>query len=149
MASLKTDALSTLAAVTSPSDTDLLPVGTGGGNTLKKLTWANLVASIKTALGIGTIDTAITDKYALAKISTVTVEAGTVAANGFSGNIATTFTKISDDAKCIPVLINGGWLTCTKCTINGNTLSTEFANWSNGSHSGGGTFYILQFVKMK
>ena len=147
--SFTTEALSTLASVATPADTDLLPVGTGGGNVLKKLTWSNLVTTLKSALGIETINSAITGMLALATISTVTVNAGTVEAGRFSGTKSATFTKVRDDAVCVPVLVSSGWLTCIKSIVSGNTLNTEFANWSGASHSGGGTFYILQFVKMK
>lgn len=50
--SLITEALSTLQAVTSPADTDLIPVGTSNGETMKKLTFANLVSSLKSKLKI-------------------------------------------------------------------------------------------------
>nr|DAV21407.1 MAG TPA: hypothetical protein [Caudoviricetes sp.] len=61
MASLKTEALSTLASVTTPADTDLLPVGTGGGAIMKKLTFANLVSSLKSKLGIDELITKATN----------------------------------------------------------------------------------------
>lgn len=43
-----TKTISSLDAVTSPADTDLLPVGTSSGATLKKLTIANLKSKIAT-----------------------------------------------------------------------------------------------------
>lgn len=61
MASLKTEALSTLVSVTTLADTDLLPVGTGGGAIMKKLTFANLVSSLKSKLGIDELITKATN----------------------------------------------------------------------------------------
>lgn len=52
MASIKTDALSKLESVEEPADIDLIPVGTGGGNVLKKLTVANMITWLKEKIGI-------------------------------------------------------------------------------------------------
>ena len=60
MASFTTEVLSALASVVTLTDTDLLPVGTESGGILKKLTWANLIVALKSALGIETINNAIT-----------------------------------------------------------------------------------------
>lgn len=76
MASFTTETLSTLASVVTPADTDLLPVGTGSGGILNKLTWTNLIVALKSALGIETINNAITGKFALASITTLTINAG-------------------------------------------------------------------------
>mgnify|MGYP003104716231 CR=1 FL=1 len=76
MASFTTEVLSALASVVTLTDTDLLPVGTESGGILKKLTWANLIVALKSALGIETINNAITGKFALASITTLTINAG-------------------------------------------------------------------------
>lgn len=76
MASFTTEVLSALASAITPADTDLLPAGTGSGSILNKLTWANLIVAIKSALGIETINNAITGKFALASITTLTINAG-------------------------------------------------------------------------
>lgn len=59
--SLITEAISALQAVTSPTDTDLIPVGTGGGAAMKKLTFANLVSSLRSKLGIDELTTKATN----------------------------------------------------------------------------------------
>ena len=52
MESLKTDVLSNLASAEELADTDLIPVGTGSGNALKKLTVANMITWLKEKLGL-------------------------------------------------------------------------------------------------
>lgn len=76
MASFTTEVLSALASAITPADTDLLPVGTGSGSILKNLTWTNLIVALKSALRIETINNAITGKFALAFITTLTTNAG-------------------------------------------------------------------------
>lgn len=82
MASFTTEVLSALASVVTLTDTDLLPVGTESGGILKKLTWANLIVALKSALGIETINNAITGKFALASITTLTINAGLTTSGG-------------------------------------------------------------------
>ena len=76
MESFTTEVLSALASVITPADTDLLPVGTVSGGILNKLTWTNLIVALKSALGIETINNAITGKFALASITTLKINAG-------------------------------------------------------------------------
>lgn len=59
--SLITKVISALQAVTAPDDTDLIPVGTNGGAVMKKLTFANLVSSLKSKLGIDELITKATN----------------------------------------------------------------------------------------
>lgn len=63
----------------------------------------------------------------------------------FSDKTSKKFTRISGATYFIPVLIETGWLTYTYSAISGDTVTAQFANWSGGNHSGGGTFVILQF----
>ena len=133
-----------LAAKATPADTDTMIVAEG--NVLKKSTISQLVTFLKEKLGINSLNTKLKDKYVLARIDTVTIPAGDVSAGSITSEKTTTFNKVSDDAICIPICQSTGWLICTKYEINGNKLSAWFGCWS-GSHSGSGTFDILQFVK--
>lgn len=142
--SLKTILMSALTSKATPVDTDTMIVAEG--NTLKKTTIAQLVTFLKEKLGINALNTKLKDKYVLARVDTVTVEAGSVPQATITDAFSVTFNRISDDAICIPICRSTGWLICTKYEINGNKLSAWFGCWS-GSHSGAGTFDILQFVK--
>ena len=134
-----------LAAKETPADTDTMIVAEG--NVLKKSTIAQLVTFQKEKLGIDALNTKLKDKYVLARVDTVTIPAGDVPAASITDKKTVTFNKVSDDAICIPICRSTGWLICTKYEINGNELSAWFGCWS-GSHSGAGTFDILQFVKV-
>ena len=94
------------------------------------------------------LNTKLTDKYVLARIDTVIIPAGDVAGNTITSGKIVTFNRVSDDALCIAVLRGAGWLGCTGTSISGNVLTTYFYSWSGGTHSGAGTFDILQFVKV-
>lgn len=133
-----------LAAKETPADTDTMIVAEG--NVLKKSTIAQLVTFLKEKLGVNSLNSKLKDKYMLARGDTVTVTAGDVPKGTITSCKTTTFNRISDDAICIPVFRGAGWLVCTKCEISGNKLNAWFGCWSE-SHSGGGTFDILQFVK--
>lgn len=143
--SLKTILMSALTSKATPVDTDTMIVAEG--NTLKKTTIAQLVTFLKEKLGINSLNTKLTDKYVLARVDTVTISAGDVSAGSITSEKTATFSKVSDDAICIPICRSTGWLICTKYEINGNKLYAWFGCWS-GSHSGAGTFDILQFVKV-
>ncbi len=135
-----------LAAKETPADTDTMIVAEG--NALKKSTIAQLVTFLKEKLGINALNTKLTDKYVLARIDTVIIPAGDVAGNTITSGKSVTFNRVSDDALCIAVLRGAGWLGCTGTSISGNVLTTYFYSWSGGTHSGAGTFDILQFVKV-
>lgn len=134
-----------LAAKETPADTDTMIVAEG--NVLKKSTIAQLVTFLKEKLGIDALNTKLKDKYVLARVDTVTISVGNVPAASITDKKTVTFNKVSDDAICIPICRSTGWLICTKYEINGNKLYAWFGCWS-GSHSGAGTFDILQFVKV-
>lgn len=123
-----------------PADTDYFLNATG--DVMKKTKVSQLIAWLKEKLGI----TNLTGKYVLARVDTVTISAGDVSAGSITSEKTATFNKVSDDAICIPICRSTGWLICTKYEINGNKLSAWFGCWS-GSHSGAGTFDILQFTK--
>lgn len=93
------------------------------------------------------LNSKLTGKYMLVRVDTVIVPVGDVAAGSITDAKTVTFNRISDDAICIPICRSTGWLICTKYEINGNVLAAWFGCWS-GSHSGAGTFDILQFVKV-
>ena len=135
-----------LAAKATPADTDTMIVAEG--NVLKKSTIAQLVTFLKEKLGVNSLNTKLTDKYVLARIDTVIIPAGDVAGNTITSGKSVTFNRVSDDALCIAVLRGAGWLGCTGTSISGNVLTTYFYSWSGGTHSGAGTFDILQFVKV-
>lgn len=135
-----------LAAKEIPADTDTMIVAEG--NVLKKSTISQLVTFLKEKLGINSLNTKLTDKYVLARIDTVIIPAGDVAGNTITSGKSVTFNRVSDDALCIAVLRGAGWLGCTGTSISGNVLTTYFYSWSGGTHSGAGTFDILQFVKV-
>lgn len=134
-----------LAAKETPADTDTMIVAEG--NVLKKSTIAQLVTFLKEKLGIDALNTKLKDKYVLARVDTVTIPVGDVSAGSITSEKTATFNKVSDDAICVPICRSTGWLICTKYEINGNKLYAWFGCWS-GSHSGSGTFDILQFVKV-
>ena len=134
-----------LAAKETPADTDTMIVAEG--NVLKKSTIAQLVTFLKEKLGIDALNTKLKDKYVLARVDTVTIPSGDVPAASITDKKTVTFNKVSDDAICITICRSTGWLICTKYEINGTELSAWFGCWS-GSHSGAGTFDILQFVKV-
>ena len=134
-----------LAAKETPADTDTMIVAEG--NVLKKSTIAQLVTFLKEKLGIDALNTKLKDKYVLARVDTVTIPVGDVSAGSITSEKTATFNKVSDDAICVPICRSTGWLICTKYEINGNKLYAWFGCWS-GSHSGDGTFDILQFVKV-
>ena len=48
--SLKTDSIVNLSSTTEPTDTDLLPIATSNGATMKKLKWSDLFGTIKKKL---------------------------------------------------------------------------------------------------
>ena len=135
-----------LAAKATPADTDTMIVAEG--NVLKKSTISQMVTFLKEKLGINSLNTKLTDKYVLARIDTVIIPAGDVAGNTITSGKSVTFNRVSDDALCIAVLRGAGWLGCTGTSISGNVLTTYFYSWSGGTHSGAGTFDILQFVKV-
>ena len=135
-----------LAAKATPADTDTMIVAEG--NVLKKSTISQLVTFLKEKLGINSLNTKLTDKYVLARIDTVIIPTGDVAGNTITSGKSVTFNRVSDDALCIAVLRGAGWLGCTGTSISGNVLTTYFYSWSGGTHSGAGTFDILQFVKV-
>ena len=135
-----------LAAKATPADTDTMIVAEG--NVLKKSTISQLVTFLKEKLGINSLNTKLTDKYVLARIDTIIIPAGDVAGNTITSGKSVTFNRVSDDALCIAVLRGAGWLGCTGTSISGNVLTTYFYSWSGGTHSGAGTFDILQFVKV-
>lgn len=139
MASLKTDALSALPATTSLQDTDLIPVGTGSGAALKKMTGANLRKSLFTFSGTG---------YMLLEATTVNVSAPSTAAGKSTGAVTATFTKNANADLLVPIQRTSGWLTCTGMSVSGNTLTTYFLNTTTGTHSGAATFLILQLKKI-
>lgn len=139
MASLKTDVLSALLAATSLQDTDLIPVGTGSGATLKKMTVANLRKALFGFSGTG---------YMLLEATTVNVSAPSTAAGKSTGAVTATFTKNTNADLLIPIQRTSGWLTCTGMSVSGNTLTTYFLNTTTGTHSGSATFLILQFKKI-
>lgn len=132
--------ISAFADNAAPADTDYFLNATG--NVMKKTKVSQLIAWLKEKLGI----TNLTGKYVLARVDTVTISAGDVPAGSITSEKTATFNKVSDDAICIPICRSTGWLICTKYEINGNKLSAWFGCWS-GSHSGTGTFDILQFTK--
>lgn len=138
MASLKTDVLSNLSAATSLQDTDLVPVGTGSGATLEKMTVANLRKALFGFSGTG---------YVLLEATTVNVTAPSTAA-GASASATATFTKNTNADLLIPIQRTSGWLTCTGMSISGNTLTAKFLNTTAGTHSGSATFLILQLKKI-
>lgn len=144
--SLKTILMSALTVKATPADTDTMIVAEG--NTLKKTTIAQLVTFLKEKLGINSLNVKLTGKYMLVRVDTVVVPVGDVNGNYITDAKEITFSKYSDDALCIPIFKGAGWLGCTKYEINGNKLSAWFYSWSGGTHSGSGTFDILQFVKV-
>lgn len=133
--------ISAFADNTAPADTDYFLNATG--NVMKKTKVSQLIAWLKDKLEI----TNLTGKYVLARVDTVTISATDVPAGSITSEKTATFNKVSDDAICIPICRSTGWLICTKYEINGNKLSAWFGCWS-GSHSGTGTFDILQFTKV-
>lgn len=139
MASLKTDVLSNLSAATSLQDTDLVPVGTGSGSTLKKMTATNLRKSLFGFSGTG---------YVLLEATTVNVTAPSTAAGKSTGAVTATFAKNTNADLLIPIQRTSGWLTCTGMSVSGNTLTTYFLNTTTGTHSGSATFLILQLKKI-
>ena len=48
--SLKTDSIVNLSSTTEPTDTDLFPIATNNGATMKKLKWSDLFGTIKKKL---------------------------------------------------------------------------------------------------
>ena len=94
------------------------------------------------------LNSKLTGKYMLVRVDTVVVPVGDVNGNYITDAKEITFSKYSDDALCIPIFKGAGWLGCTKYEINGNKLAAWFYSWSGGTHSGAGTFDILQFVKV-
>ena len=126
--SFKTDVLSALPATTSLQDTDLIPVGTGTGATLKKMTGTNLRKALFGFSGAG---------YVLLEATTVNVTA-----------VTATFAKNANADLLIPIQRTSGWLTCTGISVSGNTLTTYFLNTTTGTHSGAATFLILQLKKI-
>ena len=137
--------ISAFADNTAPADTDYFLNATG--DVMKKTKVSQLLAWLKEKLGINSLNTNLKGKYVLARIDTVTISAGDVSAGSITSEKTATFNKVSDDAICIPICRSTGWLICTKYEINGNKLYAWFGCWS-GSHSGDGTFDILQFTKV-
>lgn len=137
--SFKTDVLSALPETTSLQDTDLIPVGTGSGATLKKMTGTNLKKALFGFSGAG---------YVLLEATTVNVTAPSTAAGKSTGAVTATFTKNSNADLLVPIQRTSGWLTCTGISVSGNTLTTYFLNTTTGTHSGAATFLILQFKKI-
>lgn len=138
MASLKTDVLSALSAATSLQDTDLIPVGTDSGATLKKMTGADLRKTLFGFSGTG---------YVLLDATTVNVSAPSTAA-GASASATATFTKNTNADLVIPIQQTSTWLTCTSISVSGNTLTAKFLNTTTGTHSGSATFLVLQLKKI-
>lgn len=138
---LNSKKISAFADNTAPADTDYFLNATG--DVMKRTKVSQLIAWLKEKPGI----TNLTGKYVLARVDTVTISATDVPAGSITSEKTATFNKVSDDAICIPICRSTGWLICTKYEINGNKLSAWFGCWS-GSHSGTGTFDILQFTKV-
>ena len=142
---LKTKKIENFPENSEPADTDYFLNATG--NVMKKTKVSQLITWLKEKLGINALNTKLKDNYMLERVDTVTVAAGDVPQGTITNCKTATFNRISDDAICIPVFRGAGWLVCTKYEISGNKLNAWFGCWS-GSHSGEGTFDILQFVKV-
>lgn len=93
------------------------------------------------------MNTKLNGKYVLARVDTVSVSGGTLAGGTISSTVSVAFEKVANDAVCIPICVDSGWSICTKCWIDGNTLYAQFGSWA-GTHSIGGRFNVLQFVKV-
>lgn len=135
---IETKRISDLTENTEMVDTDLFLVGNAGTSTFRKVSWDTIVNAANANLK---------GNYVLKAVTDVDYDASTaIAANKISSTISVTFTKVSNDAICVPVFIGGGWLTCAGCGISGNKLSFTYATWSTGSHTGTLHFKVLQFV---
>lgn len=84
----------------------------------------------------------------LVRADKVTVPVGYVRGGIITDVKSTTFDKYSEDAICIPIFIGAGWLGCTGYNVVGNKLNAYFYSLSGGEHSGEGSFYMIQFVKV-
>lgn len=139
--SLITKAISALQAITSPADTDLIPVGTGGGNELKKLTWSNLITAIRKALGI------YSGQYVLLKVMIVTPNVP-ITQPYKNGSVNVTFNPPEGSTLFVPVIREGGWNTITGLTITGTTLKVDYLNIGTQAHSGAGRVDVFCFKQI-
>lgn len=128
--SLKTNALSSLARVTDLQDTDLIPIGTDNGATLKAVRWSTVKESIPTF----TQEVKDISLSASANYVSGTLDIGK---SGYTA-IAISGWQTSDSAGIFP----------GKLTISGTSLYYIFrkTNYSSGSWTGTANIRIL-YVK--
>lgn len=136
--SIKTNALSTLPQVTAPQSTDIIPIGADKGATWKKSTFSNFQTAILADL----------DAYVLLEATSVSVSTSAIATGSSSGKIDTTFERNEKAGLCIPVMVGGGYLTCTSASVAKDVLTTYFLNATSTTHTGGAKFMILQSKKI-
>lgn len=135
--SLITEAISALQAVTSPADTDLIPVGTGGGATMKKLTFANLVSLLKSKFGIDDLTTKVTNPVVVVTgkgTQSVTVSAHS-AVNTANYIVSPTipsgykelfyFLKTNGNGSVVPTSNNSSWI-CNTSTSSASVTVDKY-----------------------
>lgn len=133
--SLKTDSIASLASTTEPADTDLFPIATSNGATMKKLKWSDLFATIKKK--ITTVDaTYNTDLTSAVDGMSITFYAKRV--NGL------VFGRINFNTKTATLEAWANRVLCATGTIPENLRPAENQQIIVTQQSGGGTMTIMK-----
>ena len=133
--SLKTDSIVNLSSTTEPTDTDLFPIATNNGATMKKLKWSDLFGTIKKKLN--TVDaTYNTDLTSAVDGMSITFYAKRV--NGL------VFGRINFNTKTATLKAWANRVLCATGTIPENLRPAENQQIIVTQQSGGGTMTIMK-----
>lgn len=133
--SLKTDSIVNLSSTTEPTDTDLFPIATNNGATMKKLKWSDLFGTIKKKLN--TVDaTYNTDLTSAVDGMSITFYAKRV--NGL------VFGRINFNTKTATLTAWESRAMCATGTIPENLRPAENQQIIVTQQSGGGNMTIMK-----
>lgn len=133
--SLKTDPIVNLSSTTEPTDTDLLPIATSNGATMKKLKWSDLFGTIKKKL------TTVDATYSTDLTSAVDGMSITFRAKRVNGLV---FGEIDFNTKTATLTAWANRALCATGTIPENLRPAENQQIIVTQQSGGGTMTIMK-----
>lgn len=133
--SLKTDPIVNLSSTTEPTDTDLLPIATSNGATMKKLKWSDLFGTIKKKL------TTVDATYSTDLTSAVDGMSITFRAKRVNGLV---FGEIDFNTKTATLTAWANRVLCATGTIPENLRPAENQQIIVTQQSGGGTMTIMK-----
>lgn len=133
--SLKTDSIASLASASEPADTDLFPIATNNGNTMKKLKWSDFFTAIRKKI------TTVDATYNAALTSAVDGMSITFRAKKVNGLV---FGSISFNTKTASLTAWTSRVLCSTGTIPENLQPSENQQIFVTQQNGGGQMVILK-----